>query len=57
MLESIVQQYGAKDWSTVSIQMAKRGSHRQGKQCRERYHYPMEGLFISNQSNSDGTTI
>lgn len=37
MLESLVNQYGPKDWTEISHCMAKKGRYRQGKQCRERY--------------------
>lgn len=37
LLATLVAQYGAREWSSVSNAMAQHGHHRLGKQCRERY--------------------
>jgi len=37
LLRKLVEEYGAKDWSTIATQMANVGCIRMGKQCRERW--------------------
>jgi hypothetical protein len=37
LLRKLVEEFGAKDWSTIATQMANVGCIRVGKQCRERW--------------------
>jgi hypothetical protein len=37
LLRKLVEEFGAKDWSTIASQMRRVGCIRMGKQCRERW--------------------
>jgi len=37
LLRKLVEEFGAKDWSTIAVQMKSVGCIRMGKQCRERW--------------------
>jgi len=37
LLKKLVDEFGARDWSTIATQMASVGCIRMGKQCRERW--------------------